>query len=772
MRPALVVPAGADHIPFDRAEIEGSIGARFRKVAQRFPDRPAVREAGRVTTYAELAASARRIARGLTERIAGKPGPVALMGDSGAPLFAAMLGALEAGRFYVPLDPRLPAARLEAILRTLDAAAVVAGQDWLGHARSLVSGEPVWSVAELDAGPPAADPAASVSPDELAYVLFTSGSTGAPKGVMQSHRNVLHNTLKLASGLAIRADDRLTLLSSPSFGASVSDIFGALLTGASVCPYSLAGDGLRRLPEFLTREGITIFHSVPSVFRCFSWTLDGREDLSALRVVKLGGEAVLAPDFELYRNRFPRRCVFHVGLGATEMHVIRQWFADHDTPWPGASPLGHAVDETEVVVLDDAGRPADGEGEIAVLARTLAVGYWKDPAQSAAAFLPVPGRPGVRLYRTGDLGRMLPDGCLLHVGRKGSRLKIRGHRVEIGEVEAALLGVSGIREAVADGRDRPEGMRLVAWLVRETPDRPGIAQVRAALSEVLPAYTVPASFVFLGVLPRTASGKVDRKALPEPDAARPLASAFAAPRNDAEAAAAGVFAQVLGIDGVGADDDFFELGRGFALGGRGSGRALREIRRRGVRGGPAGGSDASRARRPDGAQRTRRAGRPRAHPGRRRPAGLRGSGRRGGRRGSLRRPAPGAPDRRGRALLLFSVRSGAAPLGRRSRGALRPSVARGRPERPVLAGRRLRRRGPRVCDGGATGQRGGADRAARPARYAVPRSRAPVPLPPPAARAPGRTGSPVALPISPGACATTSASCALCRAAGWRTRVG
>ncbi len=497
----------------------------------------------------------------MTERIAGTPGPVALMCDAGAPLFAAMLGTLEAGRFYVPLDPALPLVRLEAILRTLGAAAVVAGEAWLDRARGLVAGEPVWSVGELDAGPEAPEPAVPVSPDDLAYVLFTSGSTGVPKGVMQSHRNVLHNMFKLAGGLAIRADDRLTLLSSPSFGASVSDIYGALLTGASVCPYSLAGDGLRRLPGFLTREGITIFHSVPSVFRCFSWSLDGREDLSALRVVKLGGEAVLATDFELYRNRFPRRCVFHVGLGATEMHVIRQWFADHDTPWPGASPLGHAVDETEVVLLDGAGRPAGDEGEIAVLGRTLAVGYWKDPEQSAAAFLPVAGRPGVRMYRTGDLGRMLPDGCLLHAGRKGSRLKIRGHRVEIGEVEAALLGVAGIREAVVDGRDSPEGTRLVAWVVREAAASPSHEHVRAALSRALPPYMVPASFVFLEELPRTASGKVDRNALPDPGRGRaPLGTAFVAPRNDAEAAAAGVFAQALGIDEVGADDDFFELG--------------------------------------------------------------------------------------------------------------------------------------------------------------------------------------------------------------------
>ncbi len=561
MRLPLVVPPGTDHLPFEREEIEGSIGVRFRKVARRFPERAAVREAERVTTYAELAASAGRIARGLTGRLGAKPGPVVVLSDAGAALFAVMLGALEAGRSYVPLDPGLPAARLAAILRTLDAAAVVAGPGWIDLARRLVVSEPVLPVAELDAGPPAPAPAAPVSPGDLAYVLFTSGSTGVPKGVMQSHRNLLHNARKLATGLAIRADDRLTLLSSPSFGASVSSIYGALLTGACVCPHSLAGDGLRRLPEFLTRERITIFHSVPSVFRCFSWTLDGREDLSTLRVVKLGGEAVLASDFELYRNRFPRRCVFHVGFGATEMHVMRQWFADHDTPWPGASPLGHAVDETEVQLLDDAGRPVEDEGEIAVVARTLAVGYWKDPGETAAAFQPVPGRPGVRLYRTGDLGRMLPDGCLLYVGRKGSRLKIRGHRVEVGEVEGALLKVAGIREAAVDARDRAEGSRLIAWIVREGPSLPSIEGIQGALSGALPAYMVPKEFVVLERLPRTASGKVDRQALPDAESPLgPLGPSSEPGQSPAEAAVARVFAQALGRERVGVGDDFFDLG--------------------------------------------------------------------------------------------------------------------------------------------------------------------------------------------------------------------
>jgi amino acid adenylation domain-containing protein len=551
-----------DALPFEKAEVERSIGDRFDRIVRRFPDSRAVSESGRVTTYADLDAAARRYAGGLSARLARVPGPIALMLDPGAPLLAAMLGSLKAGRFYVPLDPVLPAARLAAVLRELDAAALIAGEPWLDSARCLAGGgTPVWAAEDLASGPAVAGPPARVSPDDFAYVLFTSGSTGRPKGVIQSHRNVLHNVRKLTTGLTIGPDDRLTLLSSVSFGASVSDIFGALLNGASVCPYSLSGDGLRRLPEFLTREAITIYHSVPSVFRSFSSTLDGREDLSRLRIVRLGGEPVFASDFDLYRNRFPRSCGFHVGLGSTEMNVIRLWSAGHDTPWPGGTPLGYAVDETEVVLLDEAGRETDGAGEIGVRARTLAVGYWRDPAATAAAFVPVPGRPGVRLYRTGDLGRMLPDGCLLHLGRKDARLKVRGHRVEIAEVEAALLAVPGVSEAAAGGRERPEGTRLVAWLVRDSRHPPGIGDLRRALTGRLPASMVPSSFVFLDALPRTASGKVDRQALPEPVATRPpLATPFLEPRDPTEAAVAAAFREVLEVDRVGAEDDFFELG--------------------------------------------------------------------------------------------------------------------------------------------------------------------------------------------------------------------
>ncbi len=549
-------------LPFPRAEIEGSIADRFGTVAGAVPERPAVVEGASVTTYADLAEAARRIAARLREELPDAPGPVALLMAPGAELFAAMLGVLEAGRFYVPLDPTFPEARLRSVWDTLDAAALISGETLRAPARELSNGRaPVWTAKEISASPPAEGSRTSARPDDLAYVLFTSGSTGRPKGVMQSHRNVLHNVWKLSTALRIRPDDRITLLASPSVGASVSDVFGALLNGAAVCPHALGGDGLRGLPDFLERREITIYHSVPSVFRTLSATLDGRQDLSRVRVVKLGGETVLASDFDLYRNRFSRRCVFHVGYGATEINVIRQWSAGPDTPWPGGVPLGYPVDETEVVLLDPVGNETEREGEIGIRARTLAVGYWKDPERTAAAFRPVAGRPGFRLYRTGDLGRVLPDGCLLHTGRTDARMKIRGHRVEVAEVESALAAIPGIREAAAGARRTSGGTKLMAWVATDRGSRPSASDLRRVLSAKLPAALVPTAFVFLEALPRAASGKLDRAALPEPDGARPpISTPFRQPANPAEAEVCAAFRDALGLDRVGADDDFFDLG--------------------------------------------------------------------------------------------------------------------------------------------------------------------------------------------------------------------
>jgi amino acid adenylation domain-containing protein len=547
---------------FALSEIDQSVGCRFESVVRAHPDRVAVRAAGEQWTYGRLNATANRIARGL-QALPDRERPVALWLPAGPTLFAAMLATLKAGRFYVPLDPGLGLARLQAILAEANAAAILTDRAGFSDAtgssgdRSLVL-----RVEEMAHEGPADDLGVAVSPDDLAYVLFTSGSTGRPKGVMQTHRNLLHNILKLSNGLGIVPDDRLTLLSSCSFGASVSDIYGALLNGAAVCPYTLSAGGLPGLRRMLMEEGITILHCVPSLFRQIANALDDGDVVARLRLIKLGGEPVLASDFELYRRRFPKGCIFHVGLGSTEVNVIRQWFADHDsactTPF---APLGYAVDGTEVMLLDSSGRPtADDTGEIAVVTRTLPVGYWKRSDLTAKAFEPVPGREGQRMFRTGDVGRLLPDGCLLYVGRRDARMKIRGHWVELAEIEGVLNSLPEIREAAVAPGEGPSGARLIAYVV-PTRRRPTLRAMRQAISKRLGDWTVPASFLFVEALPRTPSGKIDRKALPVSGPSRPeLEGRFVAPRNPVEAKIARIWCGILGLEDVGIHDDFFDLG--------------------------------------------------------------------------------------------------------------------------------------------------------------------------------------------------------------------
>ena len=549
--------------PFPKDEIEGSVPARFGRIVREHGGRLAIRTEAGSLTYRELDEAANRSAREILARTGTGAEPVVLFLPAGAALFAAMLGTLKAGKFYIPLDPTLGDGRNAALLRDAGARLLLCDRSSAELANRLVpAGMTILPVEEIAPGP-ADDPGVAVSPDDVAFVLFTSGSTGEPKGVVQSHRNVLHNILKLTNGLHIQPSDRLTLLYSCSFGASVSDLYGALLNGAAVLPFDVRARGIRQLVDWVLNEELTLFHSVPGVFRQLASALDGSERFSALRALKLGGEPVLASDFELYRRHFPRSCLFHVGLGATEMNVIRQWFADHDTVLAGpVAPLGYEVDGTEVALLDDEGRPADGDtGEIAVVARTLPLGYWKRPDLTAAAFRPVPGRDGIRLYRTGDLGRLLPDGCLLHLGRKDLQVKVRGYRIEPAEVEAALAGLPGVREAAVAARQTPRGNQLVAWVVRRVPGRPDVAALRGALRKRLPAYMVPGVFAFPDALPRTPNGKVDRSALPDPGRERPaLETPYVAPRGKAEQQVARIFADVLGLERVGAHDDFFDLG--------------------------------------------------------------------------------------------------------------------------------------------------------------------------------------------------------------------
>jgi acyl-coenzyme A synthetase/AMP-(fatty) acid ligase len=359
-----------------------------------------------------------------------------------------------------------------------------------------------------------------IEPDQFAYVIFTSGSTGQPKGVIQSHRTALNNARNYINGIFLSPEDRYCVLASFSFTASFSGVFGPLLSGGGVFLFDLKQYGFNRLIRWLKDERISVYHSIPSIFRTMCGLIADEEKLFSLRLVKLGGEPTTLADVEDYRRCLPDDCILHIGLGASEINIIRQYFLNKSSTLTGNRvPVGYPVPNVDITIVDDAGHPVKTgvEGEILIQSRYLTPGYWKDEDATRRSFVDVPGSDGVRAFRTGDLGRMEPDGCLVHLGRNDFQVKINGQRVELEEIEVALLRLPIVKEAVVAARtDSKGGSQLVAYVVSNKEAKDLTPELRDALNQRLPGYMVPNAFVFLESLPLTSTGKVDRRALPYP----------------------------------------------------------------------------------------------------------------------------------------------------------------------------------------------------------------------------------------------------------------
>jgi len=551
-------------LEFSREETDQSIPERFEKIAQKYPDRLAVKTKNHSLTYNVLNSTANRMAHTILSQRGRKNEPVALLMEHDAPVIAAILGALKAGKFYVPLDPSLPHLRVKYILEDLQASYIVTNNKNLPLAKSLAGTViDLVNIDELDSLPDG-NPCIGIQPESLSWVIYTSGSTGKPKGVIQNHLNVLHFMMNYTNGLHICVDDRLTLLYSFSVNGGAHDIFAALLNGAALFPLDLKEDGFTHLCDWLIEERITIYHSVPTVFRQFVEGLTGQSEFPDIRIVHLGGEPVYKRELDYFKKLFSKDCILVNRLGSSETGSLRMYFANKETPISGnLVPVGYAVMDNEILLVDDTGKQIAGdEGEIAVKTRYVSPGYWGRPDLTDAVFLPSPTGGEERIYRTGDLGRMLPDGCLLHLGRKDFFVKIRGYRIDIDEIEAALRECPSIKEAVVVARNNDSGdERLVAYLVPTVQPGPKVGELRRFLNEKLPDYMIPHDFVTLEAIPLTDTRKVDRKALPDPGTSRPeLTTPYVAPRTPIEKELAKIWAEVLSTDEVGIHDDFFDLG--------------------------------------------------------------------------------------------------------------------------------------------------------------------------------------------------------------------
>jgi len=569
----LPLPPSAPHVPgtgsacgFPLEQLNQSVPACFEKVAALYPSKTAVRGQGRDITYDSLNRTANRIAGSVSTLAGADHGRIALLFRHRPQALAAMLGVLKSGKAYIPLDPSYPRARTAYILEDSRADLILTEKETVGLAADLACGKcPVLDIDAIDSAFPDGKPGFAVAPEALAYIIYTSGSTGQPKGVMQTHCNLLHFIRSYSSGLSLSATDRLSLLPSFSFSASLMDIYGALLNGAAVCLYDVREEGSVALAKWLNEEQITIYHSVPTLFRHLVAGLSGAERFPRLRAIDLGGEPVFDRDVELFQRHFDRECILVNHLAFTEASVVARNFIHQNSPVPPGKILaGYPGDGVEVTIVDEDGQQAEvGQtGEIVLRSRYLSPGYWGQPDLTKVAFVQDPDGSGLRRYRSGDLGRIGRDGLLEHLGRKDFRVKIRGLTIEVAEIETCLLGLESIKEAVALAREERGGEQfLVAYVVAGKDVPPSEASLRDFLRHRLPDYMIPAEFVFVDALPLNPNGKVDRGALSLADSSRTKpTSSLLGPRNHMERRLADIWCKVLELDEVGVTDNFFDLG--------------------------------------------------------------------------------------------------------------------------------------------------------------------------------------------------------------------
>jgi len=547
--------------------VAGSVTARFAEVVARGREALALEQNGERWTYGMLAARAARIAGAL--RVAGgeHEEPVALLYPHGAAMIAGILGVLGAGKFYVPLLADHPLPHLQAVVRECGCRIVLAAPEFAELAGQL--GVTLCVIDDASLPDAQALPHESAEPlarraDSIAYLLFTSGTTGVPKGVMQCDRNVLHHAACYASSIGLDIGDRMTLLPYYGFDASVMDIFATLLTGASLHLWDVRQLGVEGIGDWLDRERITIWHSTPSVMRA---AFPALARPAALRWVVLGGEAAVGSDVALVARHAGPRCGLINGLGPTECTTALQYVADPVADTTAVRlPVGKPVPGIEAMLLDAEGQPCADEGELAIVSPFVALGYWNRPDLTAERFSEAARPAGARRYRTGDVLRLNRNGCYEHLTRVDDQIKIRGMRVELGEIQAALGTHDEVLQAIVLPRtdELTQQAALVAYVVLRGP-RVSVAALREHVAARLPAYMMPGAIVALDAIPLLPNGKLDRRALPAPRAAAPAAP-YKAPRTSLQRMLAGCWADVLRRAAVGIDENFFELGGDSLLG--------------------------------------------------------------------------------------------------------------------------------------------------------------------------------------------------------------
>jgi amino acid adenylation domain-containing protein len=537
----------------------------FEQQVNREPAAVALQFEEQQVSYQELNEHANRLAHHLRRDGVGPDVLVGISFDRSPKMVVALLAVWKAGGAYVPLDPTYPLERLSFMVddartpilltedkhrhlfSSADSKVICLDSDW-----SMFAREPQENLAPI------------TNPSNLAYVMYTSGSTGKPKGAMISHRGLVNYLWWAAKAYAVEPRSSVPVHTSISFDLTVTSLYPPLLTGATVelLPEDIAAQNLLAA---LRRPGDRALVKItPAHLELLSRQLSREEVAGMSRVFVIGGENLLADNLQLWREAAPKTRLINE-YGPTETVVgCCVYEVRPEDPHTGSVPIGRPIANTQLYVLDpDLQRVPPGViGELFIGGAGVARGYLNRPELTAERFLidPFSGVPGSRMYKTGDLARYRTDGTLEYLGRIDDQVKIRGYRVELGEIDAALAAQPKIQSCAVIAREDEPGKKVLVAYVVARGEAASIDELRRFLRDKLPDYMIPAQFVYLDELPLTPNGKVDRKALPVPSSASSRAGNGGAPRNKSEETIAGIWSDLLKIDGIGVEDDFFDLG--------------------------------------------------------------------------------------------------------------------------------------------------------------------------------------------------------------------
>ncbi|MBU2649756.1 MAG: non-ribosomal peptide synthetase [Bacteroidetes bacterium] len=552
-----------ERLPF--LEEDQTVHGRFSRMAAAFPDKEALRCGGSSLTYAELDERSDHLAVTILKNLPTGVHRVGMFLQPGFHQITAILGILKAGMCYVPLDIYFPSERNEFMFHDSGCSLLLTDHYNLAQARLLAGDKPILDMDNGDKEEKGKVDGENHSEQDYCQIIYTSGSTGQPKGVVHNHRSIVHFIDRFSEDIEVTPADRFAFYYSISFSAHTMPVLTALLNGCTLSLFDLKRENFNVFASWLDAEDITITLMIPSILRQFLATLKKDQVFKKIRILLVGGETLYRSDVEKARRHLRKQAMILNLYASTEAYYARGYKIYGQTVIKSnIVPIGYAVRGVEMLIQDEEGVRKDPNktGEIAIKSPYIALGYWNQPEQTATDFHACPGEPGQIIFRTRDMAYKQSDGCIVHVGRSDSMIKLRGYRIDLGEIENVLLQDKLVKEAAVVVKENPFGTKhLVAYVVPAGKKSPDYNYLKLAVIRMLPQYMVPSYFVEMESLPKNDIGKTQRRDLPDPEWEKArVGGEMVAPRTALEEELREIFERILEVQPISINANIMDMG--------------------------------------------------------------------------------------------------------------------------------------------------------------------------------------------------------------------